>query len=138
MNFNAMKKMIGFFVLASLVTVVVVPVAAQGTEFPPLIGPESPLTDLLAWTDLVYSAIVILLGYVSNYIPGLNKMAPAWRVVSIGLIVAAMFVLMGSSNAFSLLFSYLAATNFYELILKFIVPESLSGKRVSDEARGKE
>jgi hypothetical protein len=86
----------------------------------------------------VYSAIVILLGYVSNYIPGLNKMAPAWRVVAIGLIVAAMFVLMGSSNAFSLLFSYLAATNFYELILKFIVPESLSGKRVSDEARGKE
>jgi len=82
MNFNVVKKMIGFFVLAALVTVLVVPVAAQGTEFPPLIGPESPLSDLLAWTDLVYSAIVILLGYVSNYIPGLNKMAPAWRVVA--------------------------------------------------------
>lgn len=135
MNFNV-KKIWRFAVFAALLLFAVLPALAQETEFPPLIGPESPLTDLLAWTDLVYSAIVILLGYVSNYVPGLNKMAPAWRVVAIGLIVAAMFVLMGGSNAFSLLFSYLAATNFYELILKFIVPESLSGKRVSDEARG--
>jgi len=93
----------------------------QEIVLPPIIGPDSPLTDLLSWTDLLYGAIVILMGYVSQYIPGINKIPKTvYRVLAIGLIVGAMFLLMGKSNAFGLLFAFLSATNFYELLLKFI------------------
>lgn len=115
-----MKHFVKIFILAFLMMPFAL-MAQETGDLPPLIGPGSPLADLLEWTDLVYAALVIIGGYASAYIPGLKSIpVTVFRVFAIALILAAIFISMGWSGGFNVLFSYLAATGFYDLILSFL------------------
>jgi hypothetical protein len=86
---------------------------------PDPIQPGVEITTLVNWTDLVYAALVTFGGYLGQLIPGINKISnKAFQVVAIGLVLAAIFIILGWSNAIGLVLAYLSATNFYELVLK--------------------
>lgn len=113
-----------FFAVFSLCALSVTFAFAQtdvtDNALPIILNPESSLADLIEWTDLLYTSIIIISGYLSAYIPGIRNIpSTAWRVAAIALVVAVIFILMGSKG-FGLLFGYLAATGFYDLILSFI------------------
>lgn len=114
-----MKRLIALFALILGVGGVVF---CQTDPVLPLpIDPNAPgglqLDVLLDWTNALYGAIVIGIGYLSNKLPGLKLITnTAWRVAAIGLVAGMAFILAGK-GFFPLLISYTVSTNFYSLFL---------------------
>lgn len=73
---------------------------------------------LLQWTDAIYGALVIGMGYLSSKIPGINKIPKtAWRVAAIALVLAMAFIVAGKGIPLALLFTFFSVTSLYDLIL---------------------
>jgi hypothetical protein len=118
-----MKRITSFLALTLgfILFFAVVLVAQTDPVLPPPITPNPTggldLNVLLDWTNVVYGGIVILVGYISNLIPGLKLITnTAWRVAAIALIVGAAFLIAGK-GFLPLLISYTLSTNFYSLFL---------------------
>jgi len=113
-------------IVTALVALMLAPVALIAQAGDSIVVPPPFPTDpggltldfLLQWTDAVYAALVIGFGYLSNKIPGINKIPKtAWRVAAIALILAMAFLVLGKSVPLALLFSYFGATKLYDLLL---------------------
>ena len=121
-----MKRLL--FLIAAVLGFVAVAFAQEGVPVDPLpvpdpLTPDATLQDFLGLYDALYIAIVNILGYLHNWIPGLNMINAKWiRVVLIGLVVAVIFTLLGLTNGLGTVLLFLQAVGFYEIILKKAVP----------------
>lgn len=104
-------------ILLGMIMLIVFPAMAQTTT--PASGWNPPPMD--QWfgsMESVYSAIVVIGGYLSAKIPGLNKINNAtYRVLAFATLVAAGFWYFGA-NIWGLAISYVFSTSFYEVVLK--------------------
>lgn len=86
---------------------------------PEPIGPGGNLQDFLDLYAALEAAIIVILGYLHNWIPGLNLIPSKWfRIVLIGAVVVVIFTALGWQNGFGQILIFLQAVGFYEIILK--------------------
>lgn len=106
-----MKQILKF---SMLIFVLMLPLAMFGQE-------EVPTTpdELFGGLEALYGALVIIVGYLSAFIPGLKKIPKGvYRVLAFAIISGAAFVYFGWSNAIGIIFTYAISTSIYEVILK--------------------
>ncbi len=78
------------------------------------------LVNFLSWYEYLYGAVVLIVGYLTAYIPGINKIpSVAWRVFAAALCIAGIFLALGASGI-GLAFNFLLSTNLYNLIFQNI------------------
>jgi len=89
------------------------------------VGNFSPADDFsgiagwLKWYHALYGAMVIGWGFLAKSFGLKAKVKNFWFVVAAGgLVIAGAFVVLGFSKAFPLVFSFLAATNLYQMLFK--------------------
>lgn len=81
---------------------------------------ESP-ANFAAGVEWVYGFLIILLGYLSPYIPVLNKInSGIYRVLAVAVVIGAAFFFGAGASVWTLLITYTMSTSFYEVILKLI------------------
>lgn len=86
---------------------------------PDPIGPGANLQDFLDLYAGLEGAVIVILGYLHNWIPGLNKIPSKWfRIVLIGAVVVVIFTAAGWQQGFGQILIFLQAVGFYEIILK--------------------
>jgi len=79
---------------------------------------QNPTLDLMVeWYNLLYGALVVVLGIVFKAL-GVKKEVPNFFIVvlSTGIILAGAFVVSGFGEVLPLVFSFLSAVGFYEAI----------------------
>jgi hypothetical protein len=82
----------------------------------------SGLSEFIKGIEWVYGFIVIVTGYLSAFVPGLNKIDKAvYRVLAVAVVVGAAFFFGGQASLFNLLVTYTISTSFYETVLKLFV-----------------
>jgi hypothetical protein len=119
-----MKKILA---LLSLLLIAVMAFAQQAVGdtivLPDPLGPGSTLPDFLNLYSILEGAVIVILGYLHNWIPGLNLIPAKWfRIVLIGAVVGVIFVALGFANGIGTVFVFLQAVGFYSLILKPVAP----------------
>lgn len=88
-------------------------------DIPDPISIDTELTGFLNWYNALYGAIVILMGFLHNWIPVLTAVSEKWvRVALAGVIVAIIFLLNGVGDGLSLAFTFLSAVGIYDIFLK--------------------
>ena len=103
-----MKKFLTFTLLLLAVTA-----QAQG---------EQTIDDLFGGFEALYGALVIIAGYFTHLIPGLDKIPNnTLRVITFAIITGVAFVMFGA-NAIGVVLSYAAAHGIYAIILKWVIP----------------
>jgi len=115
-----MKKALRFFSLAlALVFIAAVRLSAQDViEFPD-INTLTPENIFQAAVEPVYSALIILFGYLSAYIPGIKKMNTYLRVLAFALVAGLGFYLFGGESFWKVAITYFVTTRFlYDGLLK--------------------
>ncbi len=77
------------------------------------------LGKLVDMYDLLYGALVIIWGYIGKALK-LDTKVPNYVFVVLagGIVLAIAFVLLGFSNVFPLIFSFLSAIGVYDLLFK--------------------
>ena len=94
-----------------LITVLSLNLSAQSIDFS---TPES----LFGGMEILYGAVVIIGGYLSAFIPGLNNIDQGvYRVLAWAIMTGIGFALFGSS-IISLAVTYAISTSLYEVIFK--------------------
>lgn len=80
--------------------------------------------DLFGLDGAIMSLLMIVLGYLSKFIPGLKAInSNTYRVLSTSIVIVIGFVLFGFEGAaLKGILSYVFATSTYEVILKWIFP----------------
>lgn len=82
-------------------------------------GSSAPGEFLAGWVEVLYGALVVIGGYLSSFVPGLNKIdKTVYRVAAFALAVGALFVAFTPMSAFSAVVTYAMSTSIYELVLK--------------------
>jgi hypothetical protein len=80
------------------------------------------LSEFIKGIEWVYGFLVIVTGYLSSFIPGLNKIDKAvYRVLALAFVIGAAFYFGGQASLFNLVVTYTISTSFYETILKLFV-----------------
>lgn len=86
---------------------------------PDPIGPGAGLQQFLDLYAHLEAAVIVILGYFHNWIPGLNRIPDKWfRIVLIGAVVVVIFTALGWQQGFGQILIFLQAVGFYEIILK--------------------
>lgn len=121
--------------LALAAVLLFLPLIGQDTI--PNVNPVDPegfdLSQFIDLYNLLYVAAVNILGYVHNWIPGLNKISSKWvRIILIGAVVAVIFNLAGLSNGLGTVLLFLQAVGFYEIILKRVQPSPTAATSKTD------
>ncbi len=93
-----LKNLQRLFVLPLLFVVVsACRLAAQDVVEFPEINTLTPENIFQVTIEPVYSMLVVLFGYISAFIPGLNRLKPYGRVAAFGLVLGLAFYLFGAS-----------------------------------------
>lgn len=86
------------------------------------IGPDAGLPDFMNLYSYLESAIIILAGYLHNFIPGLNLINSKWlRIILIGAVTAVIFVALGLNDGIGVALAFFNAIGLYEIIFKRLV-----------------
>lgn len=101
--------------------------AQDTTSVLPPIGDLTPDNIFSNLIDPLYTGLIVIFGYISYLIPGINKITPFLRVLAFALVAGLGFILFGGSF-WKVAFSYFVATGLYDLFLKKIFPSP--GKKV--------
>ena len=112
---------LGFFCLA-----LAQQIAPQDTiVVPPPIGPGGTLPDFLNLYSGLEAAIILIAGYLHNWIPGLNLIPAKWlRIVLIGAVTAVIFWALGLNSGIGTALVFLQTVGAYELIFKKVKPSA--------------
>lgn len=104
--------------ILGMIVIMVAPVLAQDVV-PTVAGWQPPpLNEWFGSIEQVYSVVVVIGGYLSNKIPGLNQISNAtYRVFAFALLTGAGFWYFGG-DIIGLAINYFFSTSMYELILK--------------------
>lgn len=118
-----MMKTFNLFILSMIVTACMLGQEAVdtivNTVLPP--GLPNPFTDLPGTIETLYGVGLIILGYVSQLIPGVNKIKPWLRVIALAVISGGAIIAAGFSSFFPILVSYALSSKFYDDVLKKIM-----------------
>lgn len=102
----------------ALVMIVVAPVLAQAVVPSTAGWQPPPLAEWFGSIEQVYSVVVVVGGYLSAKIPGLNQITNAtYRVLAFAILTGAGFWYFGG-DIIGLAINYFFSTSMYELILK--------------------
>lgn len=108
-----------FLLTLALLFIAAVRISAQDViEFPDIntITPENIFS---AVYDPLYSALVVVFGYVSAWIPGVKRFSPYARVLAFGLATGLGFHLFGGASIWKIALSFLISTGLiYDGFLK--------------------
>lgn len=114
-----MKKL---FLLAITAITSITPLLAQDVVEFPDINALTPETIFQATVEPVYSALIVLFGYISAYIPGINRLNSYLRVLAFGLVAGLGLYLFGGSDIWKVALTYLITTGLlYDGFIKRIV-----------------
>lgn len=103
-------------VIIGLLMLTVAPVIAQEVIVAGYTPP--PLSEWFGSLEQVYAVVVVIGGYLSAKIPGLNQINNAtYRVLAFAVLVGAGFWLYGA-DIVGLAINYFFSTSFYEVVLK--------------------
>ena len=94
-------------------------VLCQDVSFPD-ISTITPQNLFQSTVEPLFGLLVILFGYLSAYIPGVNKWQPFYRVAAFALAVGLGFHLFGAS-VWKLAFTYFMSSGLYAVILQNIL-----------------
>lgn len=121
-----MKKKLLFCAAAALGAVAVFCVPALGQSVADSLPPAPTVPDVTADTDVdqlltaysaLYGALVLLLGYVGKWIPGLNKVPGiGLRVLTIGIVTGVIFKALGLADGWQLAIAFIGATLTYDKV----------------------
>lgn len=79
-------------------------------------------TDLITLETAIYTFLITVGGYVSAFIPGLNKIdSGVYRVLVWAILVIAGGAIIGFGNVWMGAISYFFSTSLYEIVLKWLV-----------------
>lgn len=118
-----MKRILFLFSLLLIAAVSFAQAVGDTIVLPDPLGPGSTLPDFLNLYSILEGAVIVILGYVHNWIPGLNLIPAKWiRIVLIGAVVGVIFAALGFANGIGTVFVFLQAVGFYSLILKPVAP----------------
>lgn len=108
-----MKAIVSFIAL-----LLIIPFGAQAqTDGLDLSSPDT----LFGGMEMLYGALVVIGGYISAFIPGINKIDNSiFRVLAWAILTGLGFFLFGG-KVLSLALTYAASTSIYEIILKWII-----------------
>ncbi len=109
------------FALATLFIFSATVLGAQTPEFPPIatLTPES-LFD--ATVEPLYGVLVIVFGYISAFIPGVNRFSPFIRVIAFALAAGLGIFLFGGASVWKLALTYFFSTGLYITLFKNLLP----------------
>lgn len=85
-------------------------------------GAES-WTDLLGYESAIYAFIILIGGWLSSFIPGLNNISSGvYRVLVFAILVVAGGLVLGFGNIWQGAIAYFFSTSMYEIFIKKAVP----------------
>ena len=116
-----------FAMVLALAFVFVTMATAQDLMFPD-INTLTPQNFFSATIQPLFGLVVILSGYLSAYIPGVNKWAPFYRVLAFALALGLGFYLYGA-DIWKLAFTYFMSSGLYAVFLQHIIksPKAVAG-----------
>jgi hypothetical protein len=86
-------------------------------------------TDLLGIEAVIYTFLITVGGYLSRFIPVLNKIdSGTYRVFVFAILVIAGSLVIGIGNVWIGAISYFFSTSLYEVVLKWIAPSPKPAK----------
>ena len=94
-------------------------VTGQVPEFPP-VETLTPETLFASAVDPLYSALVLLFGYVSGFLPGVKRFSPFLRTVAFGLTAGLGFHLFGGASLWKIALTYFITSGLYASFFKNI------------------
>jgi hypothetical protein len=92
----------------------------QVPDFPP-VETLTPETLFRNTVEPLYGLLVLLSGYVSGFIPGVNKYRPFLRVAAFALALALGFHLFGGASIWQLALTYFFTSGLYDIFIKNIL-----------------
>lgn len=98
------------------------PAAAQAVQPFPEINTLTPENLFQASVEPMYGMLVILFGYLSAYVPGINNFKPFTRVAAFALVVGLGLFLFDNGSVLKIAFTYFLSSGLYAVILKNIIP----------------
>ncbi len=117
-------KNFGFYLRLTLALIVISAVrlnAQDVIEFPD-INTLTPENIFQATVEPVYSALIVLFGYIAGFIPGINRLNTYLRVLAFGLVAGLGFYLFGGADIWKVALTYLITTGLlYDGFIKRIV-----------------
>jgi hypothetical protein len=117
-----MKNYLKFTLFMAIMVISYVSLMSQ-PQLPPLPGEDSGVDAYLPWIEMIYGAFVTIVGWLSAFIPGINKISEkSLRVAAIALVGGGIFFFTDLAGAIPLFITYIITTNLYDLIIKKIAP----------------
>jgi len=116
-----MKKNFGFYLRLTLAFIAISAVRLSAQDVVEFldISTLTPETISHATVDPVYSALVVLFGYIGGFIPGVKKLNTYLRVLAFGLVLGLGFYLFGGASIWKVALSFLISTGLvYDGFLK--------------------
>lgn len=90
---------------------------------PPAADPTWQVSDFVNLYSALEGAIIVILGYLHNWIPGLNLIKSKWlRIILIGAVTAVIFVALGWNTGLGTAFVFFQTVGLYEIIFKKVQP----------------
>lgn len=128
------------FFLTAILGMILIPVFGQDTLATIPIPESLPANPADWFTDhtmeVVYGAVVVIGGYLSAFIPGLNKISvTVYRVLAWAIITGAAAVLFKGANIWGIAIAYFVSSGLYQVVLRLIFaspkPKDKNGNPVS-------
>lgn len=114
-----MKKKVLIMTLAIVVCGVVGALAQNPGEVLDSIKDAKSWQELFALSDAIYGALILIGGYITPFIPGLNQIPKkVYQVLTLSIILGAVFIMFGSTTFVSGPVIYAIVTSVYEIFLK--------------------
>lgn len=111
-----MKRILALF---CLLLIAAFSYAQDTIAIPDPIGPGATVQNFIDLYGMLEGAIIVVLGYLHNFIPGLNKINDKWtRIILIAAVVIVIFTALGWQSGFGQVLIFLQAVGFYQIILK--------------------
>lgn len=108
-----------YCLLLAMLFIAVGSATGQVPEFPP-VETLTPETLFASAVDPLYSALVLLFGYVSGFLPGVKRFSPFLRTVAFGLTVGLGFHLFGGVGIWKIALTYFITSGLYASFFKNI------------------
>lgn len=95
----------------------------------PFPGGETSVTELVSMYDVLYTALVVIWGYIGRLFKfTANTKSYVFIVLAGAIVLAIAFIWLGFSEVFPLVFSFLGAIGIYDIFLK---PLGADGQKVA-------
>lgn len=128
------------FVLMIVAVMVAFPIFGQDT-IPTVTLPATPADWFSEHTmEVVYGVLVVIGGYLSAFIPGLNKITVGvYRVLTWAVITGAAAIFFKGANVWGIAITYFVSTGLYSVLLRLIFaspkPKDANGNPISGSVK---